>query len=183
MLPNVLTLKNPAAPRRGRWHSLWLYCKWCMKYGGWPGGAVRIKGDYWRGMKKPICSSCVVAPWTRSWTRIDPPLLPQRLPPPPAHHQSLDGKCKAKETFITGPLWDAHSQERSLLLVRGACVDRAGAWCQYNIKPQWARDQGFAPSSVRPLSHTVFSALWNLQTVFSRVFTGASSLVTGKISF
>lgn len=143
----IMLLRGEAFRSLGWWHSLWLYCKWCMKYGGWPGEAVRIKGDHWRGMKKPICSSCIVALRTRSWTQIDSPLL---LPSPPAHHQRLDGKCTAQETFITGPLWDAHSQELSVLLVRGACVDRGGAWCQYTIKPQWAHDQGFT-SSLRPL--------------------------------
>lgn len=78
-------------------------------------------------MKKPICSSCMVTLRTRSWTQIDSPLPTRRLPPPPVHHQRLDGKCTAKETFITGPLWDAHSQELSVVLVRGACVDGAGA--------------------------------------------------------
>lgn len=114
-------------------------------------------------MKKPICSSCIVALRTRSWTQIDSPLLPHRLPPPPVHHQRLERKCTAKETFIAGPLWDAHSQELSVLLVRGACVDRAGASCQYDIKPQWASDQGSTSSSVRSLRHRVFSAHRNLE--------------------
>lgn len=86
-------------------------------------------------MKKPICSSCIVALRTRSWTQINSPLLPHRLLPSPVHHQRLDRKCTAKETFITGPLRDVHSQELSVLLVRGACVDRAVASCQYNINP------------------------------------------------
>lgn len=74
-----MLLRGEPFHSQGWWQSLWLYCKWCMKYGGWPGEAVRVKGDYWRGMKKPIRSSCRVA-LRRSPDEIDCPLLPHCLP-------------------------------------------------------------------------------------------------------
>ena len=96
--------------------------------------------------------------YSRPWNKeLDPDRFPapSSAPlPPPVHHQRLDGKCTAKETFITRPLWDEHSQDLLVQLVRGACVDRAGASCQYNIKPHWASDQGFT-SYLSDLSGTL----------------------------
>lgn len=98
---------------------------------------MRMTGNYWRRLQKPISSSCIFTLRTRSETWIDTPLFLHRLTPPSAHHQRLEGSAQPRRHLLQAclvALWDVHSLQLLVLLVSGPCVDLTGAVCQHWLR-------------------------------------------------